>query len=95
MHEIANDIGYKKIQIFRDSKLLIKVLNSEDHFSNPSLNKSLQRIQNILKAFDRVDSYHILRDLNKQADYLANKFCLLSQGSLNINGESKSFHMLP
>ena len=41
---IAKENGYKSIQFFGDSKLLIKVLNSEDHFNNPSLKKSLQRI---------------------------------------------------
>ena len=39
--QIAKDIGYKAIEIFRDSELLIKLLNYDDHFSNPALNKSL------------------------------------------------------
>ena len=93
--QIVKDIGYKAIHIFRDSELLIKVLNSEYHFSNPSLNKSLQRIRDILKAFDRVVSNHILHYLNKQADYLENKACLMTQGSLNINEEFNSFQPLP
>ena len=76
--QIVKDIGYKTIHIFVDSELLIKVLNSEDHLSNPSLDRSLQRIQNILKAFDMVVAYHILWELNKQADYMANKACLMT-----------------
>ena len=91
--QIVKDIGYKSIQIFGDSELLIKLLNSEDHFNNPSLNKSLQRIQNILKDFDRVVSYHIMWELNKQADNPKNKACLMFQGSLNINEEIDSFHL--
>ena len=92
---MVKHIGYKSIQVFGDSELLIKMLNSEDHFNNPSLNKSLQTICNILKDFDRVVSYHILRELNKQADNLENKSCLMFQGSLNINEEINSLHLLP
>ena len=93
--QIAKETRYKSIQFFGDSWLLIKLLNSEDHFNNPSLNKTLQRIQNILKAFERVTSFHILRELDKHADSLENKACLLLQGSLSINGDSITFHLLP
>ena len=86
--QIAKDKGYKSIQIFDDSELLIKVLNSADHFNNSALNKNLQRIHNILKEFDGVTSFHILRDLNKLAYALENKACLLSQGTLCIIGDS-------
>ena len=75
--QIAKELDYKSIQIFGDSELLIKLLNFEDYFSNLALNKTLQRIRNTLKDFDTVDSYHILWDLNKQVDSLANKACLL------------------
>ena len=92
---ISKENGYKAIQIFGDSELLIKVLNSEDHFNNFALNKYLRRIHNILKEFERVASFHILRELNKIADALANKACLLSQGNLSINGESSKFYPIP
>ena len=92
---IAKEKGYKSIQFFGDSELLIKVLNSEDHFNNSTLNKSLKRTRNILKEFERVASFHILRELNKTADALANKACLLSQGNLSINGEPNKFHPIP
>lgn len=93
--QIAKELGHKIIQIFEDSELMIKLLNSEDYFTNPSLNKTLQRIRNTLKDFDTVDSYHILWDLNKQADSLANKGFLLSQGNLSLNGGPCSIHPLP
>ena len=38
--QIAKDNGYKSIQIFVDSKMLIKALNSNDCFNNFALNKS-------------------------------------------------------
>ena len=47
--QFAKEKGYKSIQIFGNSEMLIKALNSADSLNNSSLNKSLQRIQNILK----------------------------------------------
>ena len=93
--QLAKEKGYKSIQIFGDSELLIKALNSADYFNNSALNKSLQRFHNILKEFDPVVSFHILWDLNNFADALANKACLLSEGILSINRESSYFHPIP
>ena len=93
--QIAKENGFKSIHFFGDSELLIKVLNSTDQFYNSDLNNILQRIQNLLKYFERVASFHILRELNKTADALANKACLLSQGNLNINEKSNIFDPIP
>ena len=93
--QIAKEKGFKSLQFFGDSEMLIKALNSNDYFNNSALNKSLLRIQNVLKEFDMVVSFHILRDLNNLVDVLANKACLLPQGFLSINGESSYFHPIP
>ena len=89
--QIVKKIGFEEIQIFGDSEILIKLLNSASQFNNPSLDKTLQRIQNILKAFHRVSSFHILRELNNLADSMANKACLLPLGSFSANGEPCNF----
>ena len=75
--------------------MLIKMLNSDDCFQNFALNNSLQRIQNLLKEFDRVISFHILKSLNDLADFLANKACLLPQGFLSINSGTSYLHPIP
>ena len=93
--QIAKEKGYKSIQIFGDSEMLIKVLNSVDSFNNSALNIILKRIRIILKEFEMVESFHILRDLNNLADALANKACLLLQGFLSINGATSYFHPIP
>ena len=49
------------------------MINFEEQFFNPSLNKTLQLIPNILNDFERVSSFHILRELNNHADVLVNK----------------------
>ena len=92
---IAKENGYKCVQIFGDSEMLIKVLNLVDGFNNSSLNILLQRIQTRLKEFEMVESFHILRDLNSIVDDLANKACLLPQGFLSINRAASYFHSIP
>ena len=93
--QIAKENGYKTVQIFGDSELLIKILNTVDHFNNSDMNILLQRIQVRLKEFDMVESFHILRELNSIVDDLANKACLLPQGFLSINGAASYFHSIP
>ena len=77
--QFAKEKGFKSIQIFGDSEMLIKALNSADNFNSSALNIILRRIRIILKEFDMVESFHILWDSNKLADSLANKACLLPQ----------------
>ena len=84
--------GYKSMQIFGDSKILIKALNSTDKLNNYALNIILQRTEILLKGLDKFDSFHILQDQNHLADDLAKKACLLPQGFLSINGEASYFH---
>ena len=93
--QFSKEKGYKSIQIFGDSEMLIKTLNSVDIFNNYALNIILQRIRIILKEFEMDESFHILQDLNNLVDALANKACLLQQGFLSINGATSYFHPIP
>ena len=93
--QLAKGKGFKSVQIFGDSEMLVKTLNTAVTFNNSLLNVILQRIKTTLKCFDSVESYHILRGLNKFADSLANKGCLLPQGTLSIDGEPNVFHHIP
>ena len=93
--QFSKEKAFKAVQIFGDSEMLIKALNSADNFNNFALNILLQRIQIILKEFDMADSFHILPDLNNLADAPANKACLLPQGFLSINGATNYFHPIP
>ena len=52
--QIAKKHGFKSIQIFSDSDLLIKTLNSVNQFYNSDLNNTLQQVQNLFKYFERV-----------------------------------------
>ena len=93
--QLAKGKGFKSVHFFGDFEMLVKTLNTSVTFNNSLLNVILQRIKTNLKDFDSVESYHILRDLNKLADTLANKGCLLPQGNLSIDEESNEFHPIP
>ena len=93
--QLVKGKGLKSLQIIGDSEMLVKTLNTTTTFNNSLLNVILQRIKTNLKDFDSVESYHILRGLNKFADSPANKGCLLPQGILSIDGEPSVFHPIP
>ena len=63
------------------------MLNSEDHFNNPSLNKTLQCICNTLKDFERVYFFPYLARVKQSCRLAANKACLVPPGNLSINGD--------
>ena len=73
------------MQIFRDSEIIIKILNSDSLFNNLGLNVTMQRLHFILIDCDSVTSYHILRDLNKLVDFKANLGFLLPPRMLSLN----------
>jgi ribonuclease HI len=75
--QIAHENGIKAIQVLRDSEILIKNLNSNDHFSNPMINKTLQRLRQVMQYFSSSLFFHILRGSNKEADGKVNMGCLM------------------
>jgi ribonuclease HI len=93
--QIAWENGIKEIQVFGDSEILIKTIILEDHFSNPALNKTLQRLRYVLQDFFNSQFYHILRGSNMEADEKANMVCLLSQGTFNKNEEAPTWIYIP
>ena len=58
--QLAKQVSHKDLQIFGDSKILIKVLNTDKHFSNFSLNGTMHMIQFILTEFESVSFSHVL-----------------------------------
>ena len=78
--QLAKEDGHNNLQIFSDSEIIIKTLNSASKFNNLSLNVTMQRLHFILMDCVSVSSYLILRELNKLAD-------LLSSSSRNVELE--------
>ena len=70
--QLAKESGHNNLQIFGDSEIIIKILNSDSIFNSLSLNVTMQRFHFILIDYDSITSYNILRNLNKLADFKAN-----------------------
>ena len=94
-YQLATEAGHSNLQIFGDSELIIKVLNSAAKFFHPSLNVTMQWLHFILIECFPVSSFHILRDLNKLADLKANQGCMLPQGMLSLNDLPSVMHLIP
>ena len=93
--QLAKEKWFQAVLIYSDSELLINSLNSLVSLSNFALNAILQRIRRNLKAFAKIEVVHVLRELNKSSNALANKACCLSPGFLSINEETSFFHSIP
>ncbi|MFW9930921.1 MAG: ribonuclease HI family protein [Candidatus Thorarchaeota archaeon] len=65
--------------IHGDSELIIKQLRGEYKVKNPILKVFYEKVQTLLKSFksindrNKIDFFHIPREINKKADELANK----------------------
>ena len=86
---------YQRNSNFGGFRGIDKAVSSNLQFIKSSLDKILHRIQNFMKDFEKVSSFHILRELNKQADLMANKACLLPLGSFSSNGDSCIMRPIP
>ena len=92
---MAKEASFKYLHVYGDFEILIKMLNSDGLFNIPSLNVILKGIWIILKDFEQVEFFHILRDLNGTPDSLENVVYLLAQGYLSLNGEASLFQPIP
>ena len=87
--------GHNNIQIFGDSEIIIKALNFDSKFNNPSLNATMQRMHFILIDCASINSYHIFHDLKKLVDFKANQGFLLSAGMLSLNDGPSVMNPIP
>jgi hypothetical protein len=68
--------------------MLIKILNTNDQFSNPVINKALQRLRQVLQDFSSPCFFHILRGSNKESDAKENMGCRMPSGVFRKNDET-------
>jgi len=83
--QLARGKESKEIAVFGDSELLIKALRNNKGLNDPVLNKQILRVSRLLKEFPSVQIFHILRELNSEADSLANIGCNLEKGMISTN----------
>ena len=70
--EKAKELGGTELSFFLDSELVVKQLNHEYKVKNADLAPLFLRIHNMAQSFRTVSYQHVRREMNKEADKLAN-----------------------
>ena len=68
----AKELGAKELDFYLDSELVVKQLNREYKVKNNGLAPLFVQIYNAVLSFKKVTFSHIRREMNKEADRLAN-----------------------
>lgn len=69
----ALEVGVKRIEVRADSELLIKQLKGEYRVKSPGLRPLYEAAKRLLTGFVSVKLTHVRRELNGEADRLANQ----------------------
>jgi ribonuclease HI len=93
--QIASENGIKEIQIFGDSKILIKILNANDQFNSLVINKALQRLCQVLQDFTFPCFFHILHGSNNEEYEKVNMGFLMPLRVLQKNDETPLWIPIP
>lgn len=78
--------GIRNLIIIGDSRMLSSAIIRSSKNQSAQLNNLLDRIR-LLKNLDSYQLFHVLRELNKEADEEANRGALLAPGCMNISGQ--------
>ena len=68
----AAELGADDVLLRSDSRLLIEQLSGRYRVKNPTLQRLHAEVRSVAKSFTRVRYEHVRRELNKEADRLAN-----------------------
>lgn len=68
----AKELGAKELDFYLDSELVVKQLNREYKVKNKGLAPLFVQIYNAVLSFKKVSFSHVRREMNKEADRLAN-----------------------
>jgi len=69
----ARDAGVRHLRVFSDSELLVNQVNGRYRTRVPHLQQYLQEAIRLMREIGRVDVTHVRRELNTDADALANQ----------------------
>ncbi len=70
--EKAKQLGAEEVEMYLDSELVVKQLNQRYKVKNKGLAPLFVKIWNLSIGFKKVSYQHIRREMNKEADRLAN-----------------------
>eukprot|EP00253_Pinus_taeda_P013124 PITA_13124 len=88
------NLGIRKVLIFGDSTIIIRLMNYNHRSPNSILQRLIERSKLLLTHFDYIRFYHILRTLNMEADKHANNAVGKQEGVLWLNNK-EGFYPLP
>jgi ribonuclease HI len=74
------------LNVFGDSHIIIQALSCKNLTKHMRLRKILQKIKLLMSTFRAIHLFHILRELNGEADKEDNKAVMLRKGVLLLNG---------
>jgi len=69
----AKEIGGEELEFYLDSELVVKQLKREYKVKNQELAPLFLKIYNLSMGFKKISFKHVPREMNKEADALANK----------------------
>ena len=87
----ARSLSIKKLIVIGDSRINIQALKMKKAPNSMDLAHYHRKITIQLKYFEEVMFYHVLRNLNQNADHEANRGASLSKGVLLVNGIEQYF----
>jgi ribonuclease HI len=70
--EKALELGFKKIAVHMDSELAVKQMVGAYKVKNEGLQPLFNKAQQLSRKFDSFSIVHVRREMNKEADKLAN-----------------------
>jgi ribonuclease HI len=70
---LARELGARTVTVRSDSQLLVNQLTGRYRVKTPHLQPLHRRVRNLVASFDRVSFEHVGRELNGEADRLANE----------------------
>ena len=71
--EEAHRLGARRVRVFSDSQLLVKQLKGEYRVRKDHLLRLYRKALSLLKSFDGCDIIFVSREVNREADSLANR----------------------
>ncbi len=71
--ERAVELGASSVKVHADSELLVKQLNGQYRVKNEGLKPLYVKVKELIAKIGRVEVEYIPREMNREADALANK----------------------
>lgn len=71
--EKAKELQVEEVDCYLDSELVVKQLNREYKVKNAELAPLFLQVHNLSLSFKKIKFIHVRRELNKEADRLANE----------------------